>query len=61
MFNFSVKGTLCRSENLQVFLSSHKNNMPKVSHYNTIYFLSYAHPRCTVYEMFVDKHTETIE
>ena len=32
--------------------------MPKFSHYNTVYFLSYAHPR---YEMFVYKHTETIE
>ena len=23
-----------------------KNNMPKVLHYNTFYFLRYAHPRC---------------
>ena len=26
-------------------LSSHKNTMPKVLHYNSIYFLSYAHAR----------------
>ena len=26
-------------------LPSHKNNMPRVSQYNCIYFLSYAHPR----------------
>ena len=29
----------CRSENLITFLSLHKNNIPKVSHYNTFYFL----------------------
>ena len=26
-------------------LSSHKNNMPQISHYKSIYFLSYAHQR----------------
>ena len=33
--------------------------MPKVSHYNRIYFLSYVH--YDMYEMFVYKHTETIK
>ena len=28
-------------ENLPISLSSHKNNMSKVSHYNTVYFLRY--------------------
>ena len=46
---FSLKVYQCRSENLQVPLSSHKNNMQKVSHYNIIYFLSYAHPRYMKY------------
>ena len=32
--------------------------MPKVLHYNSIYFLSYAHLR---YAMFVYEHTETKE
>ena len=32
--------------------------MPKVSRYNTVYFLRYIHPRYD--EMFVYKHTETI-
>ena len=35
-----AKGTLMRYENLQTSLSSRKNNMPKVSHHNSIYFLS---------------------
>ena len=42
---FLLKVHWCRSENLQIYLSSHKNYMPKVSHYSSIYFLSYAHPR----------------
>ena len=32
--------------------------MPKVSHYNTVYLKIYAP---VLYEMFVYKHTETIE
>ena len=35
----------CKSENLQISLSSHKNNMLKISHYNSIYFWSYSHSR----------------
>ena len=36
----------CRSEYLQISLSSHENenSIPKVLHFNSIYFLSYAHP-----------------
>ena len=37
-----VKGTLMWSENLLTFSSQHKNNIPKVSNYNTFYFLRYA-------------------
>ena len=35
----------CRYENLPISSSSHENNMPKVSHYNTVNFLRYTHPR----------------
>ena len=44
-FQTILKVHQCRSENLQISLSSHKNNMPKVSHYSRIYFLRYEHPR----------------
>ena len=50
-----IKGT--NAEDLKIYqisLSSHKNNMPEVSHFNSIYSLE-------IYEMFVYKHTETIE
>ena len=42
------------------FLSLHKNNVLKVSHYNTFNFLR---KLCTpeISKMFVYKHTETIE
>ena len=36
-----LKVHLCRYETLTVSLSSHKNNIPKVSHQNTDYFLRY--------------------
>ena len=39
---YSIRGTQCRFENLHISLSPHKNNIPKVSHYNSIYFSSYA-------------------
>ena len=32
--------------------------MPRVLHYNTVYFVRY---ETEIYEMFVYKHTETIE
>ena len=32
-------------ENLPISFSSHKNHMLKVSHYSTVYFLRYTHPR----------------
>ena len=35
----------CRSENLHISLSSHENNMPKVSNYKSIFFLSYSHSK----------------
>ena len=28
-----------------MFSSSRKNNLPKVSHYSTVYFLRYSHPK----------------
>ena len=40
-------------------LSSNKNNMLKVLHYNNIYFFIYAHPRYK--KMFVYKHTQALE
>ena len=53
-----LKGTQCRCKNLAISSYSHKDNMPKVSHYNTVYLKIYAP---VLYEMFVYKHTETIE
>ena len=38
-----LKEHVCRYENVMASLSSHKNNMPNVSHYNTDYFLRYTH------------------
>ena len=35
----------CRYENLSIPSSSCKNNMPKVSHDKTLYFLRYTQPR----------------
>ena len=40
-----LKGTLMQIENLPTFSFSHKNTIPKVSHYDTLYFLKYTHPR----------------
>ena len=34
-----------KSENVLIYSSLHKYNVPKVSHYNTSYFLRYACPR----------------
>ena len=45
--------------NLQISLSLHKNNVPKVLHRNSIYFFEIYAPE--IYEMYVYKHTETIE
>ena len=36
-----IKGTLLQIWKSTNFLSSHKNNMWKISHYNTVYFLRY--------------------
>ena len=36
------KGTQRRFENLSISLSSHENNMSKISHHNTFHFLRYA-------------------
>ena len=49
-----------RYENLPISSSLHRNNMPKVSHYNTVITLFEI---CTpeIYEMFVYKHKQTIE
>ena len=52
---------------IYLYLRLHiKINKPKVSHYNTVYFMRYAHPslwdmHTQVYEMFIYKHTETME
>ena len=54
-----LKVHLCRSENLQISLSSHKNNVPKVSEYDNIYFFKLCAPE--IYETFVYEHAETIE
>ena len=40
-------------------LSSHKNNMPKISDY--IYHLLFELCATKIYETFVYKHTETVE
>ena len=40
-----LKVNQCRYENLLISLSSYENNMPKVSHCNTVYFVRYTHPR----------------
>ena len=42
---YSLEVYYCRSENLQISLSSNKDNIRNVSHYNSIYFLSYVYPR----------------
>ena len=45
----------CRSENLLTFSSLHKSNVPKVSRYNTFYFLRYARLR---YVQFLFTNTQ---
>ena len=40
-----LKVHCCRFENLLTSLPSHENNMTKISHYSTFYFLRYAHVR----------------
>ena len=57
MTNQRIHGTLCRYKNLPISSSSNKNDMTKVLHYNTVYFLGYTH---LIYEMFIYKHTEII-
>ena len=44
-------------KNLAISSYLHEDNMPKVLHYNTVYFLFAP----VIYEMFVYKHIETIE
>ena len=39
----SLKEHYCRYETIPRSPSSHEYNMPKVSHYNTVYFLRYTH------------------
>ena len=46
---FHLKVHQCRSENLLTRLSLYKNNEPKVSHYNTFYFLRYPRGRYVKY------------
>ena len=43
--NDHLKIHQCKFENLLTFSSLHKNNIQKVSQYNTFYFLRNAHPR----------------
>ena len=50
----------CRYENLLISSSSHKNNMPKISHCNTVYFLRYIHPRCTPQIPDCDSHSPAL-
>ena len=45
IFKLLLKVHQCKYENVSKYSSSDKNNMSKVSHYNTIYFLIYTHPR----------------
>ena len=40
-----LKVHYCRFENLLISLPSYENNMPKISHYNTFYFLRCTHMR----------------
>ena len=48
-----------QTENLMIFLSSHKDDMPKVLHYNNVLF-ELCQPE--IYEKFIYKYTiETIE
>ena len=42
---FPLKVHQCSYENVPISSSSHKNNMLKVSHYDTVYFLRYTLPR----------------
>ena len=64
MFGFNVLGKeilkvhKCKFENLPISSSSYENNMLKISHQNTFYFLRYAQRE--IYEKFVCKHSETI-
>ena len=41
----NMSKTICRFENLPISSSSDENNMPKMSHYNTFYFLKCGHMR----------------
>ena len=38
-----IKGILMQIQKLTLSSSSYKNNVLKVSHYNTVYFLRYTH------------------
>ena len=57
-FARALKVHYCRFADLPISSSSHKNNMPKISHYSTLYTLTYAHKTC---DKFVYKHSETTE
>ena len=56
---FSIGSYLYRSENLLKFSSLDKNDIPKVSHYNTFLLSEICMPETT--KLFVYKHTEAIE
>ena len=40
-------------------MSSHKHNVPKISHYKTVYFLRYTHPRYMNKQTY--KHIEYVK
>ena len=44
-FNFWMSVHECKYENVILFSFLLKNNMPDVSHYNTVHFLRYTHLR----------------
>ena len=48
-----------QNDNGAISSSSDKNIVPEVSHCNTVFFFEIYAPG--IYEMFVYKHTETIE
>ena len=47
-WGLEIEGTLLQHLKIYKYLCLHKKNMPKFSHYRSIYFLSYAHTRYTI-------------
>ena len=45
LYERALKVHYCRFENLPISLSSFENNMLKILHYNTFYFLRHAYVR----------------